>query len=91
MKDGWHNDEYFALYENRAEAEAATERYRLANYLPGYLIVGLKFWDDFILCDSEDKYYTVPTVPLVREELRASSFPTESLKLRADTKLSVVT
>jgi hypothetical protein len=88
MKDGWYNDEFFALYESKEEAERATARYRLSDYLPGFLIVGLKFWDDFILCDSEGRYHTVPTVPLVREEMRAYSFPAESLKLRADAKLS---
>jgi hypothetical protein len=88
MKDGWHNDEFFALYESREEAENATARYRLAEYLPSYLVVGLRFWDDFIVCDSQDRYFTVPTVPLAREELRAYSFPAESLKLRSDAQLS---
>ncbi len=88
MKDGWFNDEYFALFESQEEAANATARYRLSDYLPGFFVVGLKFWDDFILSDTNGRYHTVPTVPLVREELRAYSFPAEPLKLRADPKLA---
>ncbi len=88
MKDGWFNDEYFALYETKNEATSATERYQLQEYLPGFSVVGLEFWDDFILCDREGRYYTVPTVPLAREELEAFPFPAESLKLRMDPKLA---
>lgn len=88
MKDGWFNGEYFALYESQEEAANATARYQLSDYLPGFFVVGIKFWDDFILCDTEGRYYTVPTVPVVREELRAYSFPAESLKLRTDPKFA---
>lgn len=88
MKDGWFNQEYFSLYETNEEATSATARYELPGYLPGFFVVGLKFWDDFILCDTEGRYYTVPTVPLAREELKAFSFPAEPLKLRADPKFA---
>jgi hypothetical protein len=88
MKDGWFNDEYFALYESKEETTTATARYRLSDYLPGFSIVGLRFWDDFILCDCEGKYHTVQTVPLVREHLRAYSFPAEPMELRGDARLA---
>lgn len=88
MKDGWFNDEYFALYESQQEAAGATGRYGLSAYLPSLFIIGLKFWDDFILCDTEGKYYTVPTVPLTREYTQPYPFPAESLKLRSDAKLA---
>ena len=86
MKDGWFNEEYFVLYETKEEAISATSRYQLSEYLPGFFVVGLKFWDDFILCDTDGRYYTVPTVPPVREEVAAFSFPAGSLKLHADPK-----
>ena len=88
MKDGWYNEEFFALYESREEAERATALYRLSEQLPGYLVIGLRFWDDFIVCNSEDRYFTVPTVPAVREELRPYSFPAEPMNLRHDAQLS---
>ena len=88
MKDGWFNDEYFALYESQEEATNATARYQVSEYLPGFFVVGLKFWDDFILCNTDGRYYTVPTVPLSREEVQAYAFPSESLKLRTDPKFA---
>jgi hypothetical protein len=86
MKDGWYNDEHFVLFESQEEATAATLRYGLSNYLPGFFVVGLKGWDDFILCDIRGQYFTVPTVPLSKEELTPYSFPAETLKLRADAR-----
>ena len=86
MKDGWHNDDHFVLFESQEEATAATARYGLSEYLPGLFIVGLKGWDDFILCDSHGKYFTIPTVPLSKDGLRPYSFPAESLKLKADSR-----
>ena len=86
MKDGWHNDDHFVLFESQEEATAATDRYGLSNYLPGFFIVGLKGWDDFILCDMRGMYFTVPTVPLSKEELRPYLFPAETLRLQEDSR-----
>jgi hypothetical protein len=88
MKDGWYNDDYYVLYEDQEEARLATARYRLQDYLPAYSIVGLKGWDDFILCDLQSIYYTVPTVPLIREDLKPFSFPAEPLKLVGDQRFA---
>ena len=86
MKDGWHNDEHFVLFESQEEARAATQRYGLPDYLPGFFIVGLKGWDDFILCDLRGEYFSVPAVPLSKEEVRPYAFPAETLKLKADSR-----
>jgi len=86
MKDGRHNDEHFILFESQEEARAATARYSLSDFLPGFFVVGLKGWDDFILCDTHRRYFTVPTVPLSKEELQLYSFPAEKLKLEADSR-----
>ena len=88
MKDGWQDDDYFVLFESQEEAIAATARYGLSEHLPGYFAVGLKGWDDFILCDNNAKYFTVPTVPLSKEEIRPYSFPAETLKLKPDARLA---
>lgn len=88
MKDGWQNDDHFILFESQEEAMAATARYGLSEYLPGYFVVGLKGWDDFILCDTSGKYFTVPTVPLSKEEIRPYSFPVEALKLKSDERFA---
>ncbi|MEO6003797.1 MAG: hypothetical protein ABIZ04_09980 [Opitutus sp.] len=86
MKDGWHNEEHFVLFESKDEATAATTRYSLSDYLPGFFIVGFRGWDDFILCDVHGEYFTVPTVPLTKAELTPYSFPANTLKLKSDAR-----
>ncbi|MFA6289613.1 MAG: hypothetical protein WC661_19710 [Opitutaceae bacterium] len=88
MKEGWHNDDYFILFETQEEAKLATARYELANSLPGFVIIGLLGWDDFILSDANSNYYTVPTVPSDKEEIRSFVFPAETMKLESDTRFS---
>jgi hypothetical protein len=88
MKEGWHSDDHFILFESKEEAKLATSRYGVSDHLPGYFVVGLKGWDDFILCDMDSNYYTVPTVPIAKEEIRPFSFPAETLKLKSDDRFS---
>ena len=88
MREGWYNDDYWSLCEDQKEAEHMTALYGLADYLPGYFIVGLKGWDDFILADREGQYFLVPTVPLERTGLAPFRFPTESLRLVADERFT---
>lgn len=88
MREGWNNGDYWSLCEDRTEAEHLTTIYGLADYLPGYFIVGLKNWDDFILCDREGRYFSVPTVPVEPASLAPFHFPSESLPLEADERLA---
>jgi hypothetical protein len=88
MREGWNNDDYWSLCEDHKEAERLTAIYGLADYLPGYFIVGLKGWDDFILCDNEARYFSVPTVPLERARLAPFRFPAESLRLAFDERFT---
>ena len=88
MREGWCNDDYWSLCEDQKEAERLTAIYGLADYLPGYFIVGLKGWDDFILCDRDGQYFLVPIVPLERGSLAPFSFPAVSLRLASDDKFT---
>lgn len=63
MNEGWFGDEYLVLF-GEDEWRSATDRYRIANALPGYVVVGLRGWDDLIIQDARGGAYTVPTVPL---------------------------
>ena len=45
MREGWYNNAYWSLCEDQKEAEQLAAAYGLAEYLPGYFIVGLKGWD----------------------------------------------
>src|SRR5258708_8767845 len=54
----------------RKRQVGATERYGIAESLPGHSIVGLRGWDDFIVRDSAGQMFAVPTVPLVARYLK---------------------
>ena len=68
MTEGWNCDDYVVLFSGR-EAHSATERYGIAALLPGYRIVGLRGWDDFIVQDETGATFQLPTVPCDHKEL----------------------
>ncbi len=86
VTEGWFNDNYWALCDDHKEAAWVTAVYGLAEYFPNYLIVGLRGWDDFILCNHESRYFTVPTVPLDEKYLEPFDFPAVPMRLEADEK-----
>ena len=88
MREGWCNDDYWVLCEDQKEAEHLTAIYGLAEYLPGYFIVGLKGWDYFILIDRESQYFSVPTIPLEQASLAPFHFPAEPLRLESDDRFT---
>lgn len=88
MREGWYNDDYWSMCEDQKEAEHLTAIYGLGEYLPDYFIVGLKGWDDFILCDREGKHFLVPTVPLERASLATFRFPAQFLRLESDDRFT---
>ncbi len=88
MTEGWSNEEYWTLCEDEREAAQVTALYGIAEYLPDYLIVGLKSWDDFILCNRLSQYFTVPTVPLDEQYLAPFKFPAEPMPLETDDRLT---
>lgn len=88
MKEGWHNEDYFILFESQAEAMDASTLYGLSDYLPDHYIIGLRGWDDFIVSDIQSNFFIVPTVPLSQDERQPFTFSSESLILEADAKLS---
>ena len=89
MREGWCDDAYWSLCEDQKEAEQLTAVYGLAEYLPGYFIVGLKGWDDFILADPEGHHFLAPTVPLERASVAPFRFPAESMRLESDDRLTM--
>ncbi len=79
MTEGWYGDDYLVLFEQKAPS--LERAYGLSEALPGYHLVGLRGWDDFIVEDSRGARFTVPTVPLLSRHLRP--FPTSILQLKA--------
>jgi hypothetical protein len=88
MREGWCKDDYWSLCEDQQEAEYLTAIYGLSEYLPGYFIVGLKGFDDFILADRVGQYLLVPTVPLERASLAPFRFQAELLRLESDDRFT---
>jgi hypothetical protein len=68
MIEGWAQDRHFIVFTDE-EAAAATTRYGLSYSLPGYVIVGILGWDDFILRSKTHELFTVPTVPAIAKYL----------------------
>lgn len=88
MTQGWHNDNYLILFDEQDEVSSMADRYSIATFLPGFALVGLSGWDDFILRDACGKLFTAPTVPLVREHLRPLAYDIDSSTLRPDPRLT---
>jgi len=63
MIEGWGEDDYLILFEE-GEIEVVSTRYDIAKVLPGYRVLGLKGWDDFIVSDKAGNVFTIPTLPL---------------------------
>ena len=85
MIEGWNGDEYLILFEERA---AALDRsYGVSVALPGYRLIGLRGWDDFIVEDSAGVRFAVPTVPLLQEHLVPFEATATSSTLEPDAKV----
>jgi len=76
MKEGWIGEDYLILFTPE-EAVLATQRYAIETGLPGYSIIGLRGWDDFILRGPDGQVYTAPTVPHVAEYLAPYDLPVD--------------
>jgi len=63
MNEGWQNDDYLIVL-TQDESLAAMKAYRFDHYLPGYTLLGLRSWDDFIVINACGVTFTVPTLPL---------------------------
>jgi len=62
MTEGWIGDDYLILFE-ASEVTTWSERYALSQFLPGYQLLGLRGWVDFIVRDSQGKTFSIPAVP----------------------------
>jgi len=82
MREGWHGDDHLILFDD-SEIEAACNRYAISKLLPGYRVLGLRGWDDFIVQDKTGQMYCVPTVPVLPKDLEPFSLP-DSFVLEQD-------
>lgn len=83
MIEGWYGDNHLILFDD-AEVASASDRYGTSQFLPGYRVIGLRGWDDFILKDSKGGTYTVETVPAISKYISPYTLPPAGSTLRAD-------
>jgi hypothetical protein len=84
--EGWLDDEYLVLF-SETEAAVQAERYGILNALPGYILVGLRGWDEFIVLDDAGRMVLLPTVPLDPASATPFTLPA-SFDLVADSRFS---
>ena len=85
MTEGWAEEEYFSLFDND-ESKELTSEYEIENMLPGFILIGLVGWDDFLLL-KEGRLFRCPTVPAgleYVEEFDQANMPAE---LQPDPKI----
>ncbi len=87
MTEGWWLDSYYVLFDED-EVPRLTTNYALDVCIPGFTLVGLKFWDDFIVRDQHGRFFSVPTVPLDLRHLHPSTAPSKSDALRTDPRFT---
>jgi hypothetical protein len=75
------------LFEEDEIVRASFE-YDIASVLPGFQILGLRGWDDFIVRNESGEIATVPTVPSDPGQLAAFPVGLIDLELRTDAKLA---
>ena len=74
MREGWVGDDYLILFE-ADELQDASARYSFSELLPGYMLRGLRNWDDFIVDDNAGHLFTVSTVPTRKAQLETFHLP----------------
>jgi len=87
MNEGWSGEEYLILF-SESEIAAADERYTISKYLPGYRIIGIRGWDDFIVQDQNGAAFTVPAIPIRSEYLAAFKVPDGQAELTSDDRFT---
>lgn len=86
MNEGWSGSEYIVLL-SQAESVAAMAKYQFEKYLPGFTLVGLRGWDDFIVIDPRGAMCSLPTIPLDASHVEPFHLP-ESLSLKPDARFA---
>ena len=59
MREGWLEAEYVILFEE-SESAAMADGYGVAAALPGFKLIGLRGWDDFLVRDESGNFFSAP-------------------------------
>lgn len=85
-REGWQADSYLIIF-SKSEMQSLTEAYGINLLIPGYSLVGLDSWDDFIVKNSNGDMFTIPTVPAIPKYLKPFHLKLEQIKLTPDERL----
>jgi len=85
MREGWLGDDYLVLF-SESEIRVANGRYKFEELLPGFKVLGLRGWDDFIVQDAAGNCFSVPTVPVDPHYLESFQIPTAKAELVQDSR-----
>lgn len=86
MTEGWSGDDYLHVFSG-VEGAQMSQSCGLPLALPGFALVGMRNWDDFVVTNEAGQSFTVPCVPLDKAHLA----PYESAltaPLRSDTRFT---
>ena len=81
--EGWYGDDYLLLFDE-AEVSSVSDRYAISQFLPGYQVIGLRGWDDFVVRDLAGHTFTVETVPMIADHLSPYTLPAVESSLIPD-------
>ena len=87
MTEGWFKDDYLILFAE-PEIAAASDRYAISEWLPGYEVVGLRSWGAFIVRNSSSQTYSVPTVAPERLHLLSFALPKDRFAFQPDERFN---
>jgi hypothetical protein len=87
MREGWYEDDYLILFD-QAEISVVSDRYAISHSLPGYDVIGLRGWDDFIVRDSAGHMYSVPAVVPNLQHLSPFVLPNDRTVLKSDDRFA---
>ena len=84
MHEGWHNDDYLILFDH-CEVEQKQQEYGFNQLLPGYRLLGLIGWDDFLVMEhASQKLFRIPTIPTSAERRKEWPHAVELAELKPD-------
>ncbi|MBR8047124.1 hypothetical protein [Burkholderia multivorans] len=86
MVEGWYGDDYIVLFTYE-EALATASACGFDTALPGFAVLGLRGWQDFIVRDEAGATFTVPSVPLDTRYLASINLPAAH-ELEPDSRLA---
>jgi hypothetical protein len=81
MREGRLGDDYLVLFFSGSEISSATDKYGFETLLPGFEVLGLRGWDDFVVRDRAGKCFSIPTVPVDPRYLEVIKFRLLKLNL----------